>query len=68
MKLEAKNRYIVHINPQAAGYSRRQIRSALPHHGGAVPRAARRDKNRHRLIHPDGGQQQWLECSGAGTT
>jgi macrolide transport system ATP-binding/permease protein len=25
LKLEAKNRYIVHINPQAAGYSQRQV-------------------------------------------
>ena len=25
MKLESKNRYIVHINPQAAGYSQRQV-------------------------------------------
>jgi macrolide transport system ATP-binding/permease protein len=25
MKLEAKNRYIAHINPQAAGYSQRQV-------------------------------------------
>ena len=25
MKLDAKNRYIVHINPQAAGYSQTQL-------------------------------------------
>src|SRR5438477_5370701 len=25
LKLESKNRYIVHINPQAAGYSQRQV-------------------------------------------
>jgi len=30
LKLDAKNRYIVHINPQAAGYSQTRFRGALP--------------------------------------
>ena len=32
MKLDATNRYIIHFNPQAAGYRHHPGRSPLPHH------------------------------------
>ena len=39
LKLESQNRYIVHINPQAAGYSQTAGRRSLSDDRTAVPRA-----------------------------
>ncbi len=55
LKLDAKNRYIVHINPQAAGFTPETVRSALSHDGGSIPSAARSHESGHRQLHADGG-------------
>ena len=41
LQLDTKNRYIVHINPQAAGYSQTQLEALYRHDGGSLPCAAR---------------------------
>ncbi len=55
LNLDAKNRYIVHINPQAAGFSPETVGSAVPHDGRPIPFDARGDERGPRQLHADGG-------------
>ena len=57
MKLQSKNRYIVHINPQAAGYSQTQLEALYRTIEAALPRDPRRRESRPRHLHAHGRQQ-----------
>ncbi len=60
LKLDAKNRYIVHINPQAAGYSQTQLEAlyrTMEERFHALPGVV---KVGICVVHADGGRQQRL--------
>jgi predicted lysophospholipase L1 biosynthesis ABC-type transport system permease subunit len=53
LKLDSTNRYIVHFNPQAAGYSQRQV-GDLPLHRGTISCDTGHRKSRNLQLHAHG--------------
>ena len=66
MKLDATNRYIAHINPQAAGYKNTEVEPLYQSHRRPLPRHSRRSQSRPRHLHANGGEQLgiWRQSSG----
>ncbi len=67
MKLDARNRYIVHINPQAAGYTATQVEALYRTMEERFPCAARSGEGGDFDVYADGGQQLGQRHPGAGT-
>ncbi len=66
MKLDTTNRYIIHINPQAAGLQEHGGRAPLPEHRRSFPRYSRRGESRPFHLHADGAEQLGIWRKGSG--
>ena len=66
MKLDAKNRYIAHINPQAAGYKNTEVEPLYQVIVDRFHEHSRRSQSRPRYLHPNGVEQLGLRRKGSG--